>query len=159
MPIPDWALLRRMMDAEGRPRAWRSAGLWALDVLADEMGEDWPRRYWKKQGRLPAELILGTHLPAAFAGLLELALRLRVLEAAAGIAPIRKELAGDLRDERMQHTAVQLEVASLGAQSGFDAAVESRLEGRHNPADVRLGIPGGPIGVETFVVLKRPGHA
>jgi hypothetical protein len=118
VPVPDWAQLRKMMDSDGRPRAWRTVGLWALDVLADEMGVDWPMRYMAKQGRLPDELSLATYLPAAFAGLLELVLRLRVLKAVAGIAPVRKGLAADLREERMQHSAIQLEVASLGLRPG-----------------------------------------
>lgn len=156
-PVLDWARLRKLMDSDGRPPAWRTAGLWALDVLADEMGVDWPIRYMAKQGRLPDELSLATYLPAAFAGLLELVLRLRVLKAVAGIAPVRKDLAEDLREERMQHSAIQLEVASLGLRSGFDVAMEARLSRVGNPVDVRLRFPSATIGVETFAVLKDEG--
>jgi len=60
----------------------------------------------------------------------------------------------DLRDERRTHSALQLEVAALGARAGFAAALEARPVGRGRPSDVILRRDGQVLQVETFAIMR-----
>ncbi len=64
------------------------------------MGHDWLQRYWRAAGHVPEEVNLGGAHVAALAGLLELALRLRLLAGTPGLGGVQKEMRTDLRDDQ-----------------------------------------------------------
>ncbi|HLI56330.1 MAG TPA: hypothetical protein VKY26_04760 [Actinomycetota bacterium] len=82
--------------------------------------------------------------------MLELALRLKLLEAVPGMGRVRADLARDPVGSRRAHTSLLLEVASLALRQGELVAVESKTSGSPNPADILLA---GALPVETFVIL------
>lgn len=151
---PTWDLYRRMASSPNVRPARRDAVLWALGELERRMGPDWLERYWESAGHVPAEVNLGSGHVAAFGNLLDLALRYHVLDGAPGIGQVQRDMRNDLRDERRWHSALQLEVAALGAHAGFTAALEARAAGRVAPSDVILRRDGQLLQVETFVILR-----
>ncbi len=151
---PTWDLYRRMADSPNARPARRDAVLWALGELEQRMGPDWLERYWESAGHVPAEVNLGSGHVAAFGNLLDLALRYRMLDGVPGIGRVQREMRKDLRDERRRHSALQLEVAALGAKAGFAAALEARPTGRGGPSDVTLRRDRQLLRVETFAILR-----
>jgi hypothetical protein len=151
---PTWDLYRRMASSPNVRPARRDAVLWALGELERRMGPDWLERYWESAGHVPAEVNLGSGHVAAFGNLLDLALRYHVLDGAPGIGQVQRDMRNDLRDERRWHSALQLEVAALGAHAGFTAALEARAAGRVGPSDVILRRDEQLLQVETFVILR-----
>jgi hypothetical protein len=151
---PTWDLYRRMASSPNVRPARRDAVLWALGELERRMGPDWLERYWESAGHVPAEVNLGSGHVAAFGNLLDLALRYHVLDGAPGVGQVQRDMRNDLRDERRCHSALQLEVAALGARAGFTAALEARAVGRGGPSDVILRRDGQLLQVETFVILR-----
>jgi hypothetical protein len=151
---PTWDLYRRMAESPKMTPARRRAVLWALEELEQRMGPDWLGRYWESAGHVPAEVNLGSGHVAAFGNLLDLALRFYVLDNVPGIGRVQREMRADLRDERRMHSALQLEVAALGLQTGFVASLETQPDGRGSPSDVILRRDGEMLQVETFAILR-----
>lgn len=151
---PTWDLYRKMADSPGVSPARRDAVLWALGELERRMGPDWLERYWETAGHVPAEVNLGSGHVAAFGNLLELALGYHVLDGAPGVGRVQREMRNDLRDERRWHSALQLEVASLGTRAGFAAALEAKSARSCSPSDVILRRDGQLLQAETFVILR-----
>src|SRR4051812_33648077 len=113
---PSWDTLRGLVDAAGRPRAWTQTGHWALAVVADAVGDDWPRRAVGEHGRLPLPLETAGSHTLGLVALVELAMRLRLLDRAPGLGDLRAELAKDRRAARAVHTSLQLETAGLAVR-------------------------------------------
>lgn len=134
--------------------ARRQAVLWALGELERRMGPDWLERYWESHGHVPEEVNLGGAHVVAFGHLLDLALRYHVLDGVPGLGRVQREMRKDLRDDRRWHSALQLEVAALGARAGFAAELEARLGGRSGPSDVIMRREGQSVQAETFVILR-----
>jgi len=123
-----------------------------LDVLEHEFGSDWPERAAARQ--MAGHLFASVANTLDHARLLEFALRLEMLSSAPGKARALKELrSGDITPQRMDHTLLQLEVASLGKPLGWQPAFERTLEGRTAPVDVVLtGLDGRTLEVEVCVI-------
>jgi len=149
-PVPTWSWLRGSLQRSTRSEAGRSAGIWALDVLEEVLGEDWLGRVIEREGRPPDSFLYVSAHAVAFLQVLELALRLKLLEAVPGMGRVRADLARDPVGSRRAHTSLLLEVASLALRQGELVAVESKTSGSPNPADILLA---GALPVETFVIL------
>jgi hypothetical protein len=110
-----WRALRvAIQRAPTRSDAWRLAGSWAIDVLEDELGTDWPRTVVSKSSEGSAgELALVAGHTIAYTNLLELALRLTLLSKVPGFAKARRPIATDPRIDQLAHSRIQLEVAAL----------------------------------------------
>lgn len=114
----------------------RAAGTWALGILHDVLGPDWPTHHHRANGHLPAFLLNATTHPVAFQEQLELAARLATLGDRPGFAKVRRELRTDITPTRTLHTQLQLELGDLGAAIGAPVGFE---HGTGAPADVTVG--------------------
>lgn len=153
-PTPSWKIMHSMMDApHGRPDAWREAGHWSLDVLQAELGTDWPERVRAKNptGGAPQLDMAGGHA-VAYAEILELSLRLRLLNSVDGHAKLWRTLRRDPRPEQLLHCGLQLEVAGLALRSGTIPELEPTPI-QNKPADVALMIEDQRILIETRALL------
>lgn len=150
---PNWSLLRRLME-RAPSLGWRASGLWALDVLEDRLGAEWPAKFGNKPSGIPAEIAWAAGHTGAFTWLMELALRLHILGEATGMAAVRKGLVTDLREESLRHACLQLEVATLALRGGWDVALECHLPDATSPVDVSLKRGDQAFGVEA-VALKE----
>jgi len=128
--------------------------MWALDELERRTGSDWLERYWAASGHVPGEVNLGSAHVAAFGTLLELALRLDLLDGVPGAGKVQREMKVDLRDDRRRHCRLQLEVAALGARAGYTVAFENKLEPGMPPSDVALTRGPDCLRVETFAIVQ-----
>jgi hypothetical protein len=145
--------LRARMSRAGRTAAWRNAGLWALDVVEDELDPKWAAAVASKlSDGDPRELTLSAFHIVAYVELLELALRLVLLRNVSGFAKARRALARDPRRDQLAHARVQLEVAGLALRTGSGLSLEPTRQG-HRPADVAFEAAGREIVVETRAVL------
>jgi hypothetical protein len=153
-PELSWEMLRTMMASPtGRSDAWRQAGQWALTVLEERLGGDWPARVQRKSpdGGAP-ELARAAGYVVAYAQVLEWALRLELLDGCDGYAKARKAIANDPRPELLAHSRVQLEVAALALKSGSKPTLEP-LWPHGRPADVAFDVGDRRLVVETRVIL------
>ena len=150
---PNWSLLRRLME-RAPSLGWRASGLWALDVLEDRLGAEWPAKFGNKPSGIPAEIAWAAGHTGAFTWLMELALRLHILGEATGMAAVRKGMVTDLREESLRHACLQLEVATLALGGGWDVALECHLPDATSPVDVSLKRGDQAFGVETRIVFQ-----
>ena len=151
---PTWDLYRKMQDSPHVSPARRQATLWALDQFERRMGPDWLERYYRTSGHVPYEINLGGAHAAALGNLLDLALRLAILDQVKGAGQVQKEMRTDLRDDRRRHSALQLEVGGLAAREGYAVAFEDRRDPGAPPSDVVLRAGEQTIRLETFAVLR-----
>jgi hypothetical protein len=143
-----------MMDrTQERPDAWIPTGRWVLDTLETILGSGWPSVVQAKapDGGAPALAYGSTHT-VAYAELLELAVRLTLIDGLPGHAKLRAALASDPRPDVLAHTRTQLEVATLALRAGHDLVLEPST-GNRRPADVSFELEGNQVVVETRVVL------
>lgn len=146
-----------------RGLAWRQAGVWALDTLEENLGQDWLGRTIEKYRllelgeMLPYFIQLGPAHTLAYADLLEFALRLEILRDVPGMGKVRKVLRGIPRPDQLGHVMVQLETASLALMGGCAIDIESALAHPHRPADLVLQIAGSSVQVELAVLLPDEG--
>lgn len=160
---PDWSMWRHLMRRSNRSPAGIETGLWAMDVLEKTLGSDWPGRVRRREGAVPPEVAWSSAHAAAFAELVELALRLKLLENVPGIARVRQDLRRNLEGHRRLHAGVQLEVAGLAKMAGHKVTLETPAADRKTPVDVVFR--AGPIvlAVEAKVImlddLSRAGMA
>jgi hypothetical protein len=155
LPAPSWARLRDSATTIVRPPAWRETVLWAIDRLSQELGTIWPETAFGKHGRVPGglEKLIGGH-PHATADWIELALMFTELRAVPGIAKVRRELAGDSREEKLISGRLQMEVATLARARALDQVVlEPQVGTGPRQADVAFDVDGTPVVVETVAVL------
>lgn len=134
---PTWSLIREMFAGVEAPQARLDTSLWALDVLEQELGHDWPQKTHEK-GK-------AGHLVGAIGGtadnarLIEFAMRLRLVRDRPGRRKaLRPFLTGDITDERIRHTDLLLEVATLGIPLGWRPELEKKTGTSPSDVDVRL---------------------
>jgi hypothetical protein len=134
-PPLSWEILHGMMDSpNGRSDEWRHAGHWALDALEAELGTGWPEAVRAKNptGGAPHLAMAAGHA-VAYAEILELALRLRLLSNVNGHAKLWRTLRKDPRPEQLLHCGLQLEVAGLALRSGTIPELEPRQSKTNQP--------------------------
>lgn len=131
-----WCELERAARQSQRPGPALAAHLWALNIVRDVLGDDWPEHHLATNGHLPNLLPLAAVHPVAFQELLELATRAQSLRTLPGFARLRRDVTRDVAPRRMVHTLLQLELGDLGALSGLRVAFE---HGAASPADVTVG--------------------
>jgi hypothetical protein len=137
--LPDWSLLREWLETAGeRPQEWRTAGLWALNMLERELGTRWPERTWIKFDRLPGVVVMASSQVFAFAELIELALRLNLLKEAVGYDRLTKRLKRNIAPSELAHLRVQLEVAGLAKRAGWLVTFEPEISSSNRSADLLL---------------------
>jgi hypothetical protein len=109
--------------------------VWSLDVLEGVLGERWPEETCELRQRLgdapllPAEIAAAFGYPMHFAELLELALRLRILEKAEGMDQVRTDLRAHKEHHRWMHSRLQLELGGLLLAAGITPRFEQPLPG------------------------------
>lgn len=148
-----WDGLRARMSESVRSDEGRAAGVWAIDVLRDQLGSQWMERVALAEGRAPNDLLLSVMHAVAFGELLGLALRLHLLRDVEGMGVVRRDLKRDLREQRRLHTRVILDIAALALQNGHGVAMEKRLAVDLAPTDVVITTPSGDVISEAFAVL------
>ena len=148
-----WDGLSARISESARSDEGRTAGIWAIDVLRNQLGHDWMERAALAEGRAPSDLLLSMVHAVAFGELLDLALRLHLLRNVEGMAVVRRDLKNDLREQRRLHTRVLLSVAALALQRGHGVAMEKRVAVDLAPTDVVITMPSGNLISETFAVL------
>lgn len=144
---PSWGDLLNGMSGDLRPSEWRSSGEWAIGELRRRLGEDWPERSWTPYG-LPSGFDLAGFHTIAHCELLELALRLCLLDDLSGRGQVQRALRGDAANSQVMHARIQLEVAALARQCDRSVSLESRSISPRDPVDVLVC----DMPVETFAV-------
>jgi hypothetical protein len=151
-------LEERFHNVPERTEAWRAAGLWALGVLKQVLGEQWPGK--TSLGRdgnawVVADLCGAHSHTRHYARLLELALWLDGLASAPGMARVRQALRDDRTPGRWEHTRLQLEIAALAQARSASVSFEGAgRTGRDSwPADVEAVIGERTVALETFAIL------
>ncbi len=153
---PTWSYFRNALaDAPpSRSAAWRTAGLWAIDHLSERLGDDWPRRAWERNGRLPGGMALAVSHTVAYAELLDLALRAEILCDREGFADVYRPLHRDPRDDQLLHLRLELEVGALSDQAGYGVRFERPIRGSLKCSDVTIDLQDGQsLLVEARVLL------
>lgn len=157
-----WDTYRELLDRAARPAAWSRVAHWAIDVLAEELGADWPARAgaWEQKNREILPLVgalksLGWRT-LALVEAVEWAARLRLIGESRGAADLRRDLGRDVSAGRMLHTDLQLETAALAICCGWDVQLEPWLPGAERPADLLIASPGATLIVETRVLTEAP---
>jgi hypothetical protein len=135
---PRWEFFRELFqDApRGRSDAWRQVGLWAVDHLSERLGDGWPERAWRKNGRLPAGMAWAGSHTVAYAERVELALRLELLSDCEGFARVRDPLKQVPREDQIPHIRLQLEVGALAAavtRAGRSRSLKTAAIGHTRP--------------------------
>lgn len=148
--VPSWDDLLETMTGDLRPLEWRDSGEWAIRELRARLGEDWTSRSWTRYG-LPSGFGLAGFHTIAHCELLELALRLSLLNDVHGRGKVQKALRGDAASSQLMHARIQLEVAAIAQQMGRPVAMESREISAKDPVD--LLVDRTPV--ETFAVLDE----
>lgn len=149
----DWPALQRRMDQSPRSLAWREAGRWALSSVERHLGRGWLAKYAERGQPIPAELTEAGSDVEALSHLLDLGLRLELLQNVAGTGQVRNTLKTDLRAEVRRHALVQLEVAALAQRAGLHVHLERKAAGTGRPSDVVFGSTGSEVAAEVRVVL------
>ena len=148
-----WSGIRARIEESSRSDEGKTAGVWAIDELKSQLGDDWMERVGQHEGSAPSQLTLSPSHAVAFGELLDLSLRLHLLRDVEGMGVVRRDLKTDLREERRLHTRVVLDVAALAHQRGYHVAVEKRLAADLAPIDVVVTTPDGVLECEVFAVL------
>ena len=141
------------MERPARSPEWTEAGMWALDRLDEFLGRDWPELAWRSFGLLPVPLGYAAGHVVAYAQILELALRLRLLRDVEGWGDVRRDLRQDRRSERALHVSVQLETAASGLRLGWPVRLEPPGSTDGKPADVCFDGPAGLTTAEAKALL------
>ena len=113
-----WRQLRQELERSPRSQAWRNAGCWALDSAERHLGSNWLARHAEGGRPVPGMFLHPGSDLAALSHLLELGLRLELLQDVDGYVAVRKMLRRDLDAQAWRHPVIQLEVASLAQRAG-----------------------------------------
>lgn len=150
-----WTHLRAQMEDSNRSDAGKAAGLWAIDVLRGQFGDDWMERVARQTGSPPDFLLSAPMHTNAFAELLDLSLRLYLVDQRKidGQAKVCRGMKGNLQGESLLHGELALEVAALALQSSYDVVFEKRLDPASPPTDVVVETPAGRIPCEAFTIF------
>ncbi|OLB78231.1 MAG: hypothetical protein AUI14_13900 [Actinobacteria bacterium 13_2_20CM_2_71_6] len=139
---PTWQDLDDLISRNGLTDQGVATMRWALTRLRTLLGDSWLVRQYRKQGRLPGELLLaGTHryaLPQA----LWFILRLDHVAAEPSFAKVKAELRRGADSATWRHTLLQLEVARATEDQGDAVTFEPAIPGSNKNGD--LLINGGP---------------
>ena len=141
------------MQHSSRCPEGRRAGAWALEVLEEELGQDWLSRVLQVEHDVIPEIKMSWFHGPAFVGLLAMALALARCRKVPGYAKVRDAMSNDLRDDIRFHGLLQLEVTSLGLARGHAAVFEERRRPSGAPVDVVLRTDVAELAVETRVVF------
>jgi len=159
---PSWQTYRDLLDRAARPLAWSQVAHWAIDVLSEELGDEWPRMAGAVEEKNQQTLPLAGALKAlgwdtlALIEAVEWAARLRLIGTADGAADLRRDLARDVTAGRILHTDLQLQTAGLATCCGWEVQLEPRLPGAERPADLLIATPEAQLVVETRVLTEAP---
>jgi hypothetical protein len=148
-----WSVLReRIGDCPWSPAA-RTAGLWAIDVLQEELGPRWPRA-WLGAANTPPELARSGHLLAAYIGTVELALALRRIRAVRGARAIRDTIRSTARYDAFMSPRLQMRIATVALAASIDVGIETTAPGAQAPADLLFNDAGVWCTVELLAVMR-----
>src|SRR5579884_4237658 len=123
---PSWQNYRDLLDRAGRHSAWSQVAHWAIDVLSEELGDEWPQAAATAEEKVQQTLPLVGALKEmvwrtlALTEAVEWAARLRLIGKASGAADLRRDLTRDVTAGRILHTDLQLQTAGLAAYLGWD---------------------------------------
>ncbi len=148
-----WQHLRATLERTSRSRAWRDAGCWALDAAERHLGSNWLTRHAVAGQPVPDMFIHPGSDLEALSHLLELSLRLELLQDAEGFGAVRRMLRRDLDAQAWRHPLIQLEVASLAHRAGIRCCLEHSHASQGRPADIVLGPGRSQVVAEVKVVL------
>ena len=158
MAIPPltWEILGDMVARAGaRAPAWTQAATWTIQTLKTRLGEHWPALVMAKSPVGGAgDLAYFAGHAIAYAHLLELAVRLELLQSIPGHAKVFRAIATDPRPDQLAHATMQLELGGLAMQHGRAPELEPRRSTANPPADVAFSDGDERIVVETRVVLE-----
>lgn len=153
---PTWdALIDDVRSGPGTD-ARHEVGVWAMEQLRSALGEDWPQRWHKRAGLLPAFVFDPATNAHAYAQLVETGLRLSSLAGTLRLRSLTNEWSRQLEPIRMLHTSLQLEVAALARSLGADVEFEAPtgLPSTSRPADVVIRVEDAQLIAECFCVYS-----
>lgn len=136
--------------------ARHDVGEWAMHQLRAALGEDWPRRWVEVQRSLPAFLERPGQHAFAYSQLMEAGLRLNLLQGVPRLKRLIRDWSNDLQTIRQVHVRLQLEVAALASDVGFEIEFEApfKLPRTSRPADVLVADGTRRMIVECFAVYN-----
>lgn len=153
LPEPSWALVRALMDRPSQPTNRREVGLWAVDRLEQYLGPDWAGLAFANDPSLRHLLVWsGAHVDAVFF-VVELAVRLELLNDVPGIAKIRSQLKTDVKYALAGHAQLQLETATFARQSGTQVRLEVKACRGRSPADLMVAVGDQSMPAEAKVLF------
>jgi hypothetical protein len=136
---PTWQDLDDLISRNGLTERGVATMRWALTRLRTLLGDSWLLRQYRKQGRLPGELLFaGTHryaLPQA----LWFILRLDRMIAEPTFAKVKAELRRGVDSATWRHTLLQLEVARAAEDRGDTVTFEPAIPGSKKHGDLLIG--------------------
>jgi len=149
----DWDVLHGRMDSCPWSPAARAAGLWAIEVLREELGPRWPRA-WRAPENTPPELARSAHLLSAYVATLELALALRRIRAVPGARAIRDTIRSTARYDALMSPRLQMRVATVALAGSIEVEIEPTMPDAQTPADLLLTHDGVSCTVEMLAVMR-----
>ncbi|HET7121862.1 MAG TPA: hypothetical protein VFI17_11530 [Solirubrobacterales bacterium] len=151
---PSWSEMSQQIERGERSQAWKKAGAWAVERLAQHLGERWPQDVWGKYSDLPGGMRFASSHTVAFVELLELALRLELVRDLPRFVSLRRALRTDARGELVRHVRIQLEVAALGLRHGHHVDFEPPIPSSSKRGDLAMDVGSEePILIETRALL------
>lgn len=151
---PSWSEMSQQIERGERSQAWKKAGAWAVERLAQHLGERWPQDVWEKYSDLPGGMKFASSHTVAFVELLELALRLELVRDLPRFVSLRRALRTDARGELVRHVRIQLEVAALGLRHGHHVDFEPPIPNSSKRGDLAMDVGSEePILIETRALL------
>ena len=146
---PSWAVYDELVKrCTATSTAGEQAARWSFTVLHETLGDDWLRRYIAVAQEPPPECSAAMVHQAAFANLLETALRLDQFRGFSGNRLVRN-LRQNPNSGNWRHSLLQLEVAALARRWTPD--FEAQTGGR-GPVDVLLERSSSTIAVEVLTI-------
>ena len=135
---PTWQDLDGLISRNGLSDRGVETMRWAFMRLRSMLGDSWLTRQYRKQGRLPGELLLaGTHhyaLPQA----LWLVLRLDRASTEPTFSKVKAELRRGAESAAWRHTLLQLEVARAAEDQGDACSFEPAIPGSNKNGDLLI---------------------
>jgi hypothetical protein len=135
---PTWQDLDDLISRNGLTDQGVATMRWALARLRTQLGDSWLARQYRKQGRLPGELLFaGTHsyaLPQA----LWFILRLDHVAAEPTFSKVKAQLRRGADSATWRHTLLQLEVARAAEGQGDTVTFEPAIPGSNKSGDLLI---------------------
>ncbi|WP_444950980.1 hypothetical protein [Micromonospora ureilytica] len=144
-----------MISRNGLSEQGIATALWALGRLRTMLGESWLARQYRKQGRLPSELLLAGVHRAALPQALSFVLRLDRAIAEPTFAPVRTALARGVDSSSWRHTLLQLEVARAAASQGAAFSFEPSIPGSMKKGDLLISEGTSPAWMVETTTIPR----